>query len=207
VETAEAIADSRSLRIAYEPLFAWFRQTYPALVAALDQDEDGGLADWETVRGQVDWSAGRPDRGEAIFRARACHTCHTGTSRIGPDLTGVTGRFARDDLFLAIVAPNRDVAPPYRVTVIETRDGRVYSGIVAFESADGVILQTSANETVRIATPDIATRVPGPRSLMPVGLLKDLKPADIADLYAYLRTLEPARRDAAALKSAAATPR
>ncbi len=103
----------------------------------------------------------------------------------------MTTRFSRGDLFDAIIYPSRDVAPPYRVTRIETHAGQVYYGIVAFFSADGVILQTGAATTVRLATPDIASESPTTRSLMPNGLLKGLKPEDLADLYSYLQTLKP----------------
>ena len=57
-------------------------------------------------------------------------------------------------------------------------------------SADGYILQTGATTTVRINTPDIAARRPGALSLMPNGLVDGLKPADLADLYSYLRSLK-----------------
>ena len=100
-------------------------------------------------------------------------------------------RASRDDLFTAIAAPSLDVSPLYRTVTVATRDGLVYTGIIAFESADGLILQTAANVTVRIASPDIAARQPGIRSLMPTGLLKDLTPGDLADLYRYLQTLTP----------------
>jgi putative heme-binding domain-containing protein len=82
------------------------------------------------------------------------------------------------------------VAPAYRTSVIETRNGQLVTGIVAFESADGLIVQTGAATTVRLATADIVSRLPGNRSLMPDGLLKDLRPADLADLYSYLQTLK-----------------
>ena len=103
----------------------------------------------------------------------------------------MTSRFSRADLFDAVLYPSRDVAPPYRVTRVETRSGQVYYGIVAFESADGLILQTGAATTVRVATPDLASRSPSTRSLMPEGLLKGLKPEDLANLYSYLQTLKP----------------
>ena len=137
------------------------------------------------------WDKGDAGRGEALFRSRACATCHTGTTRLGPDLTAVTSRFSRADLFDAIIYPSRDVAPPYRVTRIETRSGQVYFGIVAFESADGLILLTGATTRCAVATTDIASRSPSTRSLMPNGLLKGLKADDLADLYSYLQTLKP----------------
>jgi len=61
----------------------------------------------------------------------------------------VTDRFARADLFAAIVAPNLDVSPLYKTTLVETRQGLVYSGTIAFESADGLMIQTGATTTVR----------------------------------------------------------
>jgi putative heme-binding domain-containing protein len=104
-------------------------------------------------------------------------------------LAGVTGRLSRDDLFTAIVAPSLDVSPLYRTTQVETRQGLVHVGVVAFESADGLILQTGATTTVRIANPDIATRRFSPRSLMPDQLLQGLGDRDLSDLEQYLRSL------------------
>ena len=120
-------------------------------------------------------------------------TCHARSTPLGPDLRGVTGRFSPEDLFHAIIFPSRDVAPPYRTTVFQTRDGQTYSGIVAYESAEGVIVQTGATSTVRLSTPDIVSRQPSALSLMPVGLLAGLRAADLADLYGYLKTLPAGR--------------
>jgi putative membrane-bound dehydrogenase-like protein len=192
----EGARDTPRLKQAYEPVFRWFDRQYPALVKALHESDGENPAVWERLLRNVDWSGGNPVRGEQLFRTRACHTCHTGSRALGPDLTGVTTRFSRADLFTAIIYPSRDVAPAYRTSVIETRNGQLVTGIVAFESADGLIVQTGAATTVRLATADIVSRLPGSRSLMPDGLLKDLRPADLADLYSYLQTLKlnPARK-------------
>ena len=92
------------------------------------------------------------------------------------------------DLLGAIVFPNRDVAPPYRTTVFETRGGQ-YTGIVAFESADGVIVQTGATTTIRLGNDEILSRRPSNLSLMPGGLLEGLSTTQLADLYQYLKSL------------------
>jgi putative membrane-bound dehydrogenase-like protein len=183
--------DSPALRRAYRPLFERLEQSHPELASALNGRGEDDLTAWAARLKSVDWDHGDVRRGATLFELRACQGCHAGTRALGPDLTGVTSRFSREDLFTAIVAPSLDVAPAYRTTLVETNDGKVFSGMVAFESADGLILQTSANVTVRLATPDIATRQPGTGSLMPTGLLKDLTPVDIADLYRYLQTLTP----------------
>jgi len=187
----ERETDPAHLQRAYQPCFDWFSQHYPKLTDALEGTNVADLDAWHALLESVDWSQGDNHRGEAIFVERGCQTCHAGTSRIGPDLTGVTNRFSREDLFTAIISPSRDVAPAYRTNVIETKDGQLFEGIAIFESADGVILQTSATGTMRIADADISERHTGQRSLMPDGLLKDLSPADVANLYRYLQTLKP----------------
>jgi putative heme-binding domain-containing protein len=69
------------------------------------------------------------------------------------------------------------------------KDGQTYTGFLAFESADGVIVQTGPATTVRLPESEILSRSPSSASLMPEGLLNDLKDQDLADLYAWLKTL------------------
>jgi hypothetical protein len=58
-----------------------------------------------------------------------------------------------------------------------------------YQSVDGVTLRTGTNQTLRIEAADIEDRRQLNTSLMPVGLLKGLKPEELADLYAYVRSL------------------
>jgi putative heme-binding domain-containing protein len=124
---------------------------------------------------------------------RGCANCHSGSRLIGPDLAGAAQRFSPADLFNAIVFPSRDVAPPYRMTTYTLRDGQSYTGLVAFDSADGVILHTGLGSTVRLAEGDIVSRQPGAISFMPSGLLAGINSQGLADLYAYLKTLQAPR--------------
>ncbi|MBC7820778.1 MAG: hypothetical protein IAG10_28165, partial [Planctomycetaceae bacterium] len=57
------------------------------------------------------------------------------------------------------------------------------------ESAEGVLLRNTTNQTLRIETRDVETRRTLPQSLMPGGLLKEFHSADFADLFAYLKSL------------------
>jgi putative membrane-bound dehydrogenase-like protein len=186
----EGATDPPALKRAQQPIFDWFMKEHPKLADALNGSLAEDASHWNQLLKAVDWTKGDAKRGATIFRDRACVTCHAGPGRLGPDLTGVATRFSRDDLFTAIIDPSRDVAPSYRVTIIETKDGKTYSGIAAYESAETVILQTGAAMTMRISTRDIDSRRPSNKSLMPDGLLKDLKADDLADLYSYLQTLK-----------------
>ena len=137
---------------------------------------------------KVDWSKGNAQRGEAVYRLKNCQTCHAGARALGPDLAGAASRLSREDLFEAILAPHRDVAPAYQTTVVATRDGELLEGMLVFESGDGLMIQTGASTMVRIAADQIESRKLGERSLMPDGLLDGLNPAELADLYSYLKS-------------------
>jgi putative heme-binding domain-containing protein len=162
-----------------------FPQAGTQIMGASSQD----LEDLKTMLAKVDWDAGDVSHGAALFEKRACARCHGGRTALGPDLSGAADRFSRADLFAAIVLPSRDVSSRYRTTMLELDNGRVFSGLVIYESVDGLLLRNSTNQTLRIETRNIEHRRRLPMSLMPAGLLKDLGPKDFADLYAYLKTL------------------
>jgi putative membrane-bound dehydrogenase-like protein len=167
----------------------WLQKRYPvefAKLTALAGDESQQVG---RLLAQVNWGAGAAARGRKVFEARTCAHCHGGASALGPDLAGAARRFSREDLFTAIVQPNRDISPRYRGTMIQTSGGQVYTGMVVYEAVDGVILRNGSDQTFRIKPTDIEERRSLKTSLMPAGLLKDATPTDVADLYAYLRSL------------------
>ncbi len=139
---------------------------------------------------RTDWKAGDAARGKALFEKLSCAQCHGGSTALGPDLGGVTSRFSDRDLFAAIVAPNKDVSTRYQTTLIETSSGKAHQGLVIYRSVDGLLLRTLQNQTIRIEGQDIEASRALSTSLMPSKLLKDAKPADLSDLFAYLKTLE-----------------
>jgi putative membrane-bound dehydrogenase-like protein len=167
----------------------WFTKTYPDLAARLGGSDGVDVAAWTRRLAALDWSAGDAERGQGVFTKASCATCHSGAQALGPDLRGVTGRFSRDDLFTAILQPSRDISPRYQTTLIATADDKLYQGAVIYEAVDSLILQTGPATTIRLTNSQITARRPTETSLMPAGLLDQLSDRDIADLYAYLRTL------------------
>jgi putative heme-binding domain-containing protein len=168
----------------------WFAAKYPkdaALVAGADGVD---VAAWRKRLAALDWPAGDTERGRRVFQKAACASCHSGARAVGPDLAGVAGRFSRDDLFTAILQPSLEVPARYRATQVATTAGRTYLGLIVYEAVDGVILQTGPDAVVRVAGGDIESRQTVTRSLMPAGLLDMASDRDLADLYAYLRSLK-----------------
>jgi putative heme-binding domain-containing protein len=85
------------------------------------------------------------------------------------------------------------VSARYQTTLVQTKDGQSYSGLVIYESVDGFILRNGTGQTFRIETSQVEDKRKSPVSLMPSGLLKDLTPQDHADLYAYLVSMTKPR--------------
>ena len=137
----------------------------------------------------IDWQAGDTTSGRAVFAKATCAACHNGALAVGPSLEGVANRFSRDDLITAVIDPSRDVSPRYRVTKVSTQDGQIYLGVIVYEANDGLILQTGAADTIRVAGSRVQEKRPGETSLMPAGLLDRLSDREVADLFAYMKSL------------------
>lgn len=189
VEPAGAGVDA--LRIAYAPVFNFVGQKYPGLIRLMNADDGEDPVRWNAALRAVPWNMGDAVRGQRLFTERGCAACHTSGGAFGPDLSGSVQRMSREDVLTAIAFPSRDVAPAYRAIIFRMRDGQVISGIVAFESADGWLVQTGAGSSVRLDSADVISREPSNVSLMPAGLLGGLPPAALADLYSYLKTIQP----------------
>jgi putative heme-binding domain-containing protein len=174
----------------YEPIFVFLEKNYPKQYQLFSGVDDAETAKWDTLLRATKWDKGDAQKGAKLFQNRSCATCHEGSSRIGPDLGGVTNRFSRDDIFTAIIDPDRDVAPAFRAEAVHLHDGKIVHGIVIFEAADGIIVQLDATNTMRIGNGEIASRRATNRSMMPKNLLADLKSEDLANLYQYLQTLK-----------------
>lgn len=184
---------NKNLTEAYKPWFDWFAANHPNEAALLNRPAGADAAAWLARLDQIDWDAGDAERGKIVFEKRSCVRCHAGSSPLGPDLAGAAGRFSRADLLTAIVDPHKEVSPLYQTTQIVTGSGRVYNGIVVYESPDSTLLQTAPDTTTRITGDEIVVMRKSKTSLMPSGLLNDASNQEVADLFAYLKTLKPRR--------------
>ncbi len=135
---------------------------------------------------------GKPDAGRSLFQ-KTCATCHKAEGQgenLGPDLATVSGRTA-EDLLVHILDPNREVLPQYLDYSVGTDDGRVFTGMIANESANSVTLKRAGGVTDVIPRDRIETIASTGVSLMPEGLEKGLSAQDLADLVGFLRSIRP----------------
>ena len=169
----------------------WFMKQYPVLAEKVVKSDGVDREVWDRRLAQLNWTTGEAERGRAVFQQVNCASCHTGAQALGPDLRGVTNRFSRDDLFTAILQPSRDISSRYRTTQVITSDDKIYQGLIIYEAVDSLLLQTGPATTVRVVNQQIVSKRTTDISLMPVGLLDKASDRDVADLYAYLRSLRP----------------
>ncbi len=167
----------------------WCEKNWPTETAMHLGGNDEEFSKMKALLATVDWDSGNAARGATLYAKRSCTQCHGAKGALGPDLSGVANRFSKEDLFAAILLPSRDVPARYQTSLVQTRDGKTFSGLIIYESVDGFLLRNGTGQTFRIETHQVEERRKSPVSLMPTGLLKDFTPTDYADLFAHLQTL------------------
>jgi putative heme-binding domain-containing protein len=137
---------------------------------------------------------GDVEHGRQIFfagSANSCQGCHRiegkGTE-IGPDLSKIGAKYAKPELLRHILQPSLLIEPPYRTYLLETKSGRIVTGLIAEKTDREVVLKDVKGQLIRVPASDVADLVPSPKSMMPDLLLRDLTAQQAADLLDFLAT-------------------
>jgi putative membrane-bound dehydrogenase-like protein len=161
---------------------------YPALLTA---SEARALAQRFAVFRALAERAGDTNHGKAIFTS-ACMTCHNvggEGGQIGPVLSGA-GAMGTETLLRAVLTPNAAMEAGYRAFRVELKDGDVIDGLLVSQDNDAIVLRRPRAEDLRIARSTVKRANFTRLSMMPEGLLEALKPEEVSNLFAYLRTLK-----------------
>src|SRR5439155_14880025 len=132
------------------------------------------------------------ERGRQLYGAVGCAACHRFVNEggsVGPELTGVVGRFSVHDLLESIVEPSKVISDQYEAINIRKKDGETISGRIANLNAATVNVVEDMFDPGRMTNvrrSDIDSMEPSKVSMMPEGLLNSLKGDEIQDLVAYL---------------------
>jgi putative heme-binding domain-containing protein len=132
------------------------------------------------------------DRGRRLFAETTCFACHRYAGEggaVGPDLTGLAGRFSPRDLLESIIHPSKEISDQYQAVMIATDDGRLVTGRIVNLNGDNLMIMSNMldpNGLERVERSKIEEIQPSPVSLMPEGLLNTLNEQEILDLLAYL---------------------
>jgi putative heme-binding domain-containing protein len=166
-----------------------------------------------TAQAQSDPNAGRPStnpddyrrfalsqqadatRGKTLFfneAKLACSKCHSvdgKAGKAGPDLYAIGDKYPRPDLIQQILQPSATIAVGYTTTLVTTKGGDEYSGIVQQLNDKGVELIGADAQVIRVAKAEVQEQRSSSTSLMPEGLEFALTLQEFNDLVEYLVTL------------------
>jgi putative heme-binding domain-containing protein len=163
----------------------------PALPKAIGPGRDYAAA--EVVALASDTTKPRNFKnGQKMFAAARCVVCHRfggDGGSTGPDLTQLAGRFNVKDLTDSIVDPSKVISDQYKASVVETKDGKTYTGRIVSDVPSAITMVVdpeNSSKVVEIKKTDIESQEPSKISLMPKDLLKTLNEQELRDLMAYL---------------------
>jgi len=144
---------------------------------------------------RVALAGGNAERGREIFLTRSevsCVRCHQVAGvggAVGPDLSKVAKEKAREYLLESLVVPNAQIAKGFETLIVETTEGRVFSGIVKESGEQQLKLMLADGNLVTIKKADIEETAKG-QSSMPADLIKKLSHSDVRDLVEFLSSLK-----------------
>ena len=134
-------------------------------------------------------------RGQTLFfneAKLACSKCHSvdgKAGKAGPDLYAIGDKYPRPDLIQQILQPSANIAVGYTTTIVTTKGGDEYSGILQQLNDKGVELIGADAQVIRVPKADIKEQRSSSTSLMPEGLEFGLTRQEFNDLIEYLVTL------------------
>lgn len=118
-----------------------------------------------------------------------CHSINGQANKAGPDLFAVGDKFGRRDLVDAMLAPSATISPGYGATLVETKAGEEYQGVLKQVTDTGIQLMGADGKLVSVAKSDIKQQRGSTVSLMPEGMQSGLSLQEFTDLTEYLTTL------------------
>ena len=126
--------------------------------------------------------------GEQHF-INLCSQCHQygGIGKeVGPVLTEIN-RKSKESLLYDILDPNAAVDTKYINHQVRTKDGNIFTGIVAEESDREIVLLMMGGQEQKILKSEMEQLSSLGISMMPEGQEANLSPQDMADLLAFLQ--------------------
>ncbi len=126
-------------------------------------------------------------RGKAVFEDNCakCHLARADRGRLGPDLSGINNK-TREELLAHILDPSFEIQSNYTNYIVVDKQGRIYDGLLASETAEAVTLR-GEYENVSLRRSEIEEMRASTVSLMPEGLEQDMSRQELADVIGYLR--------------------
>jgi putative heme-binding domain-containing protein len=147
------------------------------------------LAEVRRLNNDLRAASGDARAGKELYKQHcaSCHKLFGEGGTVGPDLTHAN-RQDRQALLVSIIDPSAVVRKEYLSWVVRTTDGRVLTGLLAEQTPGQLTLVDAKNERTTLSRGRVESMEESPVSLMPEDLLRNLKPQQVRDLFAYLQS-------------------
>ena len=147
------------------------------------------LAEVRRLNNDLRASTGNPHAGQLVYKANcaSCHQLFGEGTKLGPDLT-TANRKDRDFMLISLVDPSSVIRKEFSSVVVQTKDGRVLTGLAVARDDAEVTLINGKNEKTTVPASEIEDVHESAVSLMPDDLYKKLSPQQLRDLFSYLES-------------------
>lgn len=149
------------------------------------------MKDWASLSSS-DLRGRNFEKGRQLFGEVACSSCHRYNGdggAVGPDLSGVAGRFSPHDLLESIIEPSKEISDQYGMIIVTKKDGDTVTGRVANMNGNNLNIAENMLDPgnfTNVKRGDIVKIERSKVSPMPEGLINSLNHDDVLDLVAYL---------------------
>jgi putative heme-binding domain-containing protein len=157
-----------------------------------NKDQIGNMA-YEAAAKRALAVRGDAARGKVLFKAQSCSACHTdadGQTPKGPHLVDIGKRYNAAELVESVLKPSAKIAQGYETYRFDMANGKVFTGFVVSEGAKAVLIREATGVQRELKKDAIESRQIEKQSAMPEGVVNNLTPEQLADLIAYLQSLQ-----------------
>ncbi|HEY5551276.1 MAG TPA: HEAT repeat domain-containing protein [Opitutaceae bacterium] len=168
---------------------ARIKQALSVREAALAQDPDPLAPFRVCLEGGNARRAFRIINNDPVMQCIRCHRVgESGSSEVGPDLTGIGARVTREYLLESILKPSAKIAPGFEMVVVTKSDGEAVVGTLLNRDASGVRLKTGDGEEVAIPAAALKLVESAPSAMPEIAAIA-LTKSQIRDVIAGLAAL------------------
>jgi putative heme-binding domain-containing protein len=138
---------------------------------------------------------GNIENGKRVFNTATagCASCHKvkgqGTE-VGPDLSEIGSKLAREALYESIIDPSAGISFGYEAHQLELKSGEEAYGLIVSETADEIAIKNNTGVVTRHKKSNIKSRQQMKLSIMPAGLQQAMTVDELVDLIEYLSSLK-----------------
>ncbi len=173
----------------------WYAKTYPDRRPAELPKAEESRWDFDQLVGYLDSTEGRfgdPVHGKTVYAKAQCASCHrfgdVGSS-VGPSLSSLSRRLSKREVLEAILYPSHVVSDRYASKKVLTLDGRILVGMVSQSGSESIEIRDANNQVTMVNESEVDQILPSTSSIMPSGLLDNLKMTEISDLMSYMKLI------------------